>query len=293
MSKYLNLKPVEFTKLSSKQQAAFKWEGRILMPKWDGCFAMVCFWDGKLDFILSREGKEVTSMRHIYDVLLEQHKWLSKTKGGVAFLGEAWSPGFEFAELSGMFRRQYNQADLGFAAFDVVDYTIDDATDLPILNSTKTYLSRLIKLDIKSPTICTGREHAEQFARALKAHGGYDGVVAGNPHATYTPGGGSCGSFIKVKPLLSFTLEVVGVEVGEGEKTGRPTVALVVRFKGTTCKVGTGFTPSQAAEWAAYPASVIGKLAEVGCMGVYEGPTGLMREPRLHGWRTDVLKPDY
>ena len=293
MSEYLNLKPVEFDKLSAKAQAAFKWEGRVLMPKFDGCFAMVCFWNGQEDFILSREGTEVTSMRHVHDQLHEAHPWLRDSKGGVAFLGEAWSPGMEFKKISGLFRRDANQAALGFVPFDLVSYTIDEHRhDLPVLASEFPYLKRLTKLGI-APTVCTSRDHAIQYAQRLKNHGGFDGAVVGDPSATYTPGSGRCGSFIKVKPLQSFTLEVVGIEAAKGAVTGRDTVALVVRFKETTCKVGTGFTPDEAAAWVADPALIVGRLVEVGCMAVYSGPTGLMREPRMYGVRFDVLKPDY
>ena len=291
MSEYLNLKPVEFDKLSQKAQAAFKWEGRVVLPKFDGCFAMVCYWNGKLDFIMSREGTEVTSMRHVYDQMLELHPWIEKTKGGVALLGEAWTHGIEFKKISGLFRRDANQADLGFVPFDVVDYTIDDK-DMPVLTSELPYMKRLRKLGI-NPVICAGRAHAIDYAQRLKNAGGFDGAVVGDPDATYTPGSGRCGSFIKVKPLQSFTLEVVGIEASKGAVTGRDTVALVVRFKETTCKVGTGFTPDEAAAWVADPALIVGKFVEVGCMAVYSGPTGLMREPRMYGIRTDVLKPDY
>ena len=291
MSEYLNLKPVEFEKLSQKAQAAFKWEGRVILPKFDGCFAMVCFWNGKEDFILSREGKEVTSMRHAFDQLIESHPWVLNTKGGVAFLGEAWGQAMEFKKISGLFRRDANQAELIFVPFDIVDYTLDEK-DLPVLASDSPYILRLVRLGI-DPVMCAGQGHAIEYAQRLKNAGGFDGAVVSDPHATYTPGSGRCGSFIKVKPLQSFTLRVIGIEAAKGAVTGRDTAVLVVAFKGTTCKVGTGFTPNEAAEWIADPRLIIGHFVEVGCMAVYSGPTGLMREPRYYGIRTDVLKPDY
>lgn len=286
MSKYLNLKPIDIEKMGRAQRKAFKWEGRFLMPKFDGCFAMVCFWDGKWDFILSREGKEVTSMRHVFDNLLEQYDWLDRTPKGVAFLGEAWSPNMEFKKISGLFRRDANQPELGFVPFDVVEYTIDE-NNMPVLGSNEPYRKRLQKLGIK-PTVCQGQAHAETYAAALKRHGGYDGAVVSDPEATYTPGSGVCGSFIKVKPVQSFDCKVLAVEAGEGAVTGRTTAVLVVSFKGCNQRVGTGFTPDEAAEWVANPSLVVGRTVEVECMGVYDGPTGLMREPRMKGFRDDV-----
>ncbi len=289
---YLNLKPVEFSALSAKTQSAFQWEGRILMPKWDGCFAMVLFWDGQPDMILSRDGSVVRSMQHVEQQVLLTHPWISDEAGGVAVLGEAWIPNTEFKDISGAFRRHANQPQLQLKEFDVVGYTPGaDIADVG-LYSHLPYHRRLARLGI-APYYIESEEHAKIYAQDLKNAGGYDGAIVADPAAPYIPGSGKCGSFIKVKPLQSFTLEVVGVEVGVGAKTGRATAALVVRFKGTACNVGTGFTPDEARRWARDPALVVGHLAEVECMAVYDGPDGLMREPRLKGWRDDVTQPDY
>jgi ATP-dependent DNA ligase len=300
MSKYLNLKPVEFDSLSASRKAKIKWEGRILLPKYDGCMAIVGFWNGKPDFIISRTGEEVKSMGHMYDDVQRRFPELVSMQGGSAFIGEAWTPGKEFAEISGTFRRQRPQPELGFAVFDHVGYTTDNEDEVPELTSTLCYWQRLESLAAAAtlagghcyaplPVICADEAHALRYAKNLKAVGGYDGCVAGDPYATYTPGSGSNGEFLKVKPLLSFSLEVVGYEQAVGEKTGRPTGALAVRFKGTTCKVATGLSEDQQAHLGDF----VGGIIEVQCMGVYPGDTGLMREPRFIGVRGDVLKADY
>ncbi len=300
MAKYLNLKPVEFSGLSAKRQAAVKWEGRLLLPKYDGCFCMVGLWDGAPSFILSRDGNAVKSMDHVYEDLYLRYPWLRDQKGGFVVLGEAWRPGTEFAEISGAFRRQRPQPQLGLAVFDMVEYT--GTPDAPMLFSDEIYGVRLQRLvDCRPglcnahppmPVYCDGEAHAIRYAKKLKEAVGYDGCVAGDPEATYMVSDGH-GEFLKVKPLQSFTLEVVGVDGALGDKTGRVTCALVVRFKNQTCKVGTGFSNEQAANWVATPLLVKGTLIEVACMGVYPGPEGMMREPRFVGFRDDVLKPDY
>ena len=297
MSKYLNLKPVEFDALSAKAQKAFEWEGRLLLPKYDGCFAMVGFYDGKPSFILSRTGEAVKSMDHIHEDILIRYPWVSNTLGGFVFLGEAWNPGKTFAELSGTFRRQYAQPGLGFAVFDYVEYTGD--VGLPDLSSSLPYKTRLeILRDYRHvlsnvypplPVLCEGEQHARRYAQTLKDTGGYDGAVCSDPQATYSPGSGKCGSFIKIKPLLSYSLRVVDYEGATGAKTGRATGALVVAFKGTTCKVATGLSEEEQANLASF----VGRIIEVQCMGVYPGDDGLMREPRYVGIREDVTNPDY
>lgn len=301
MAKYLNLKPVEFSGLSAKRQAAVKWEGRLLLPKYDGCFCMVGVSNGKIDFILSRDGNAVKSMDHIIDDLAVRYPWIA-TRQNIVFLGEAWRPGTEFAEISGAFRRQRPQPQLGFAVFDLVDRDCAMDAGEPYLYSDQPYHARLQQLiDCRPglcnahppmPVYCDNEAHAVRYAKKLKESVGYDGCVAGDPEATYTVSDGH-GEFLKVKPLQSFTLEVVAVQVDVGEKTGRATLALVVRFKDKTCKVGTGFSNHEAAHWGAHPAVVVGKFIEVACMGVYPGPDGMMREPRFMGFRDDVLKPDY
>jgi ATP-dependent DNA ligase len=298
MSKYLNLKPVEFDKLSGKVQAKFNWMGRLLLPKYDGCFAIVMFLNGVGLKVISRTGEVVKSMDHVYEDILLRYPGISKSKGGIAFLGEAWNPGKTFAELSGTFRRHSAQPGLGFAVFDMVRWD-GDPGHMPRLYSPHSYEKRLELLrDYRHilsnvfpplPVVCEDQEHAIRYAKNLKAMGGYDGAICSDPNAKYEPGSGLCGSFIKIKPLVSFSLRVVGYEEAVGEKTGRPTGSLVVAFKGTTCKVATGLDEHQQATLQEF----VGKIIEVACMDVYPGEDGLMREPRYLGIRDDVTNPDY
>lgn len=295
MSEYLNLKPVEFSAMGAKNRAAFQWEGRILLPKYDGCFAMVGFFNGEPFRIWSRTGEEVKSMGHIYEDLLKVYPWLADKDKGWMVLGEAWNPGKEFSDLSGEFRRQYPQPQLGFAPFDLVQFVM--VNGVPRLSSATPYTFRLspltdarkveAKVYVPVPVVCDSRDHAERYARYLKDLGGYDGAICGDATAGYTPGAGKGGEFIKLKPLLSYSLEVVGFERDHGEKTGRPTGALVVRFKeGKTCKVATGMTEAQQANLAQFMHTII----EVEAMGITSG--GLLREPRFKGVRSDA-KADY
>lgn len=302
MSQYLNLKPVEYSNLSDKAQAAIKWEGRYLLPKWDGCMCLIGFHDGKPDFILSRDGKPVKSMAHMYDDMLRRWPSIATSKGGVCFLGEAWIPNAAFKDISGTFRRHSPQPSLHFAVFDVVNYHASPPA--PLLWSGWSYDRRLRWLAhfsdtgasgyafFKWPLTCKDAAHAVSYAKNLKALGGYDGCIASDPHATYKPGSGSSGEFLKVKPLQSFTLKVMAVTASTGIKTGRPTVALQVLFKDGLCGVGTGFSHEQAVAWTGQPSAITGKLVEVECMGVYDGPNGMMREPRFVGFRHDA-KADY
>jgi ATP-dependent DNA ligase len=300
LANYLNLKPVEFDALGKRNQDAFVWEGRILMPKYDGCFAMVAFWNGVPNSIMSRTGEYVKSMDHIYADLLAAYPWIASNKGGTMVLGEAWNPGKEFSELSGIFRRQYPQPALGFAPFDIVNFRMENFA-LPALYSSAPYAERLSGLEVQAvgstmifrptPHRCVNKVEAWAYARKLKELGGYDGAICSDPDATYTPGAGKAGEFIKLKPLVSYSLEVVAVILSRGAMTGRAIGTPVVRFRNGRCGVGTGFSNDAAEGWASDPTTIVGKIIEVGAMGV--SSKGLLREPRFIGIREDVINPDY
>ena len=297
MAKYLNLKPVEFANLSAKRQAAVQWKGRLMLPKYDGCLALVYIRDGKLDKIVSRDNKPVRSMDHIFADLCLRYPWVTEVPFA-CFLGEAWIPGRTFAELSGMFRRHSPQHALGFAPFDFIAREKETGE----LYSPLSYARRLEWLTDSRPGLCAvhaptpveceDEAHAWRYANYLKKLGGYDGAVVSDPDAPYVVSDGY-GEFLKIKPLQSFSLEVVAVVAAVGDKTGRTTCALMVRFKDTACGVGTGFSNEQAARWVASPSLIVGTIIEVACMGVYDGPLGMMREPRFVGVRDDVIKADY
>lgn len=297
MSTYLNLKPIEYSKLSAKRKAVVKWEGRILLPKYDGCLALVYVKLGKLVKIVSRDNKPVRSMDHIIDDLNARYDWLQDVEHAV-ILGEAWNPGKTFAEISGTFRRHSPQPSLGFAPFDIVNY--DEAGgwlyDDEVYSKRLSYLTNAKQAYCNVfpplPITCEDEDHAHRYASKCKALGGYDGAIASDPLAPYVVSDGM-GEFLKLKPLRSFSLVVTDVQAGTGSKTGRATAALGVRFKQGTCYVGTGFSNADAAAWTADPSTVIGRTAEVSCMDVYPGEDGMMREPRLVGWRDDVTNPDY
>lgn len=302
MAKYLNLKPIAFDDLSAKRKAAVQWAGRILLPKYDGCLALVFFRDGEAAGVLSRDGNVTKSMDHIHEDLLLKYPGLATDRGDVCVIGEAWLPGREFKELSGIFRRQSPQTELGFAPFDIVSVVWKEDGS-PLLHSDTPYRERLDFLVHDRtgfpclvfpprPHECSSEAQANLYASNLKALGGYDGAIASDPDAPYSVSDGY-GEFLKLKPLQTFSLRVLRLEVGVGDKTGKATGALVVRFKDGECGVGTGFDADTLAGWISNPAGVEGQIIEVACMGVYPGPKGMMREPRFVGIRHDVINADY
>lgn len=303
---YLVHKAVELDALSKKLQASIEEHTYILSPKYDGCHAIFLFEDGNFLDARSRTNERVLSMGHIGQSLLDHYPWLASGKH--AIMGEAWIPGTEFSEISGIFRRQYPQPQLHFVPFDTVRWRYDQAEDgRPVLGEfmdnfgcvrdARTYDERLGKLHFRQgiPSVvhCTKTRLLEkgdavmataiEQAKHYKSLGGYDGCVLARADGLYQVGAGKGGEFIKIKPLISHTCICLGVEHARGEKTGKNTGALVVQFNGKEQRVSTGLTQAEVDNLDQFT----GKMIEVEAMGLTVN--GLLREPRYKGIRTDVL----
>lgn len=309
MADYIVHKAVELSALSAKNREAIKHRSHVLSPKYDGCHAIFLFDNGKFLATKSRTNEHVFSMPHIGQSLLDHYPFLQCGKH--AIMGEAWIPGREFSDISGIFRRQSPQPELGFVPFDTVrwryDYTEDGRPvlgqyfDGVELQEQRDYLERLHTLigerreapslvHIPRFLVLDGADAwalAEEEARRLKKLGGYDGAVLADAHGRYVVGAGKGGEFIKVKPLLSVSLKVTGIACDKGERTGKNTMALICDLDGKAQKVSTGLTQAEVDEYTEFPHNIIGEVIEVEAMGYTV--TGLLREPRYRGIRTDVI----
>lgn len=191
-----------------------------------------------------------------------------------------------------MYRRHSPQLSLEFRVFDTVYWS--GLPTAPDLYSNEPYSERVARSPDYPIFNRTGLSYSQtQELAKLYKYGmtGRDGAISADPNATYKPGSGRAGEFIKFKPLASKALEVVGIEAAKGAVTGRDTAALVVRlWDGLTCKVGTGFSHEEAVAWVAQPELIVGETIEVTYMGIHEG--GVLREPRYEGIRHDT-KPEH
>ncbi len=309
MAEYLVHKAVELDALSKKLQADVENHTYILSPKYDGCHAIFLFDNGKFLDARSRTNERVLSMDHIGQSLLDHYPWLSHEGGKHAIMGEAWIPNTEFSEISGIFRRHAPQPQLHFVPFDTTVWRYDQAEDgRPVLGEDMGSMDGLCR-DMRTYDIRLGRLHfrrgipsvvhstkawtlekgdaimatAKFKAEHYKKLGGYDGCVLARADGLYQVGAGKGGEFIKIKPLISYSLKCIGYDADKGEKTGKNTLALAVDFNGRVQKVSTGLTQAEIDN----PEQFLGKTIEVEAMGLTVN--GLLREPRFKGIRTDVL----
>ena len=198
-------------KALSEQCAAFKkkyptlddlpQDEYIMMPKYDGCLAIVVA-DGT-GHVLTRTGESITSIPH---VLAQARKLLP----GYVIFGEAYKFDTPFKDISGAFRRHAPQDDLLVVAFDAVP-----VADWRAGKCDESYKDRLARLRaawhaspvpsiIVAPASDAGA--SQGFANALVAQGGYDGAILRRADAPWTAGASKNGEAIKVKPVQNLNL---------------------------------------------------------------------------------------
>lgn len=255
----------------------------IMMPKYDGCLAIVVA--DYTGHVLTRTGEPITSIPH---VMAQARKLLP----GYVIFGEAYKFDTPFKDISGAFRRHVPQDDLIVVAFDAVP--VADWRAGKCDESYKARLARLREAWHASPVPAiivapaSDAVASQGFANALVAQGGYDGAILRRADAPWTTGASKNGEAIKVKPVQSLDLEVHGWYWGKGKHAGRAG-GITVLYKGVQTDVGTGFSDRERQEIADASQAPCG-VAEVEFMELTAD--GKLREPRFKGWRYDKEQPD-
>jgi len=298
MADYIVHKAIEMDALSAKVKATLPERRWIISPKYDGCHVVFLFDNNKHTGTFSRSGEVVLSMNHVGQDLLNLYPFLELGKHAIC--GEAWACGKLFNEISGMFRRHSPQLDLHFVPFDHVTYSGEIGFTL---HSTEPYINRISSLSLW-PSEVYGTSIVDPFfyelegdwvnilhdANTRASHykcdniDSYDGVVLAHADGQYNVGSGKNGEFLKIKPLLSYTVTVTGADLDFGTKTGKNTASLKFMLDGLEQKVSTGLTQAQVEEITAV--GWVGYRIEVEAMG--KTIKGYLREPRFKGIRTDA-----
>lgn len=254
----------------------------IMMPKYDGCLAIVVP-DGQ-GYVLTRTGEMITSIPH---VMAQAREMLP----GYVIFGEVYKWDTPFKDISGAFRRHAPQDDLFVVAFDAVPVEA-----WPAGKCDESYKARLARLReawhaspvpaiIVAPASDAGA--SQGFANALVAQGGYDGAILRRADAPWTAGASKNGEAIKVKPVQSLDLRAWAVFPGKGKHAGRAG-GITVAYRGVETSVGTGFSDAEREHLTLHGCK--GMIAEIEFMELTAD--GKLREPRFKGWRYDKEQPD-
>ena len=288
MAYYYNLAP----KALSEQCAAFKkkyptlddlpFDDYVMMPKYDGCLAIVVADDE--GHVLTRTGEPITSIPH---VLAQARKLLP----GYVIFGEAFKFDTPFKDISGAFRRHAPQDDLIVVAFDAVPVAdwragkCDEPYKARLARLRRAWLSTPYDEIIVAPAL--DLVAPQGFANCMIDIGGYDGAIIRRKSAGWSTGASKNGEAIKVKPVKSLDLRATGWFAGRGKHEGR-CGGIFVEYRGVKTQVGTGFTDKEREAIAAQ--GTRGRIAEVEFMELTAD--GKLREPRFKGWRHDKEQPD-
>lgn len=256
----------------------------IMMPKYDGCLAILVTETPTMQAVISRTGEVVRSMPQCLASV-------QRTLPGWVVFAEAYKFDTPFKDISGAFRRHAPQDDLTCVAFDAVPIAdwLAKKCDIP-------YIERLARLKeawhqhmpprlIVAPW--TDLAGPQGFANALVALGGYDGAIIRRKDAPWVTGASKNGEAIKVKPVKSLDLRAVDWFYGKGKHADRAG-GIIVEYRGVTTQVGTGFSDAERETIAKQ--GTRDWIAEIEFMEITAD--GKLREPRFKGWRFDKTEPD-
>lgn len=269
----------------------------LLQEKYDGCYAIAYRYfsttDGKNHTkIFSRTGKQYLSMKHLEECFGSMFEGTEKD----FIIFEAYIPATIQSEISGACRDTVNQHP------EIIAVIHDTLTKDEYYGITKTtYERRYADLKIMysmyhypcmmfpNTTICFNFQELENFAQSIFDKSG-EGIVVKNMQAYYYHGKRN-NSLMKYKHTISYDLEVVDLQEGTGKYVGM-CGALICRFSGNrNITVGTGLTDSQRKLFWNNRDLAVGQIAEVEAMRLTA--SGLLREPRFKGFRTDKEVADY
>jgi DNA ligase-1 len=278
---FQKLQPIEKIKDTTKLKFPM-WASE----KFDGVFCCALKKPDGTIGIFSRTGEEYLSMEHLKLRLGN----LLKETGAKFALFEAWIPDTNQSEISGKCRDTKNQHE-----------------DLKAMCHSIVYCSSLIELsDRNAPTLGFIRrsltdsmpyvkhvkvdslDEAIELANSVWLRGG-EGIVLNEINAPYQPGKRNV-SMIKIKKILSYDLEVIGIDEGTGKYKGM-VGAIRVRYKDGKVVTVSGMTDSQRKAWWKNPYEIIGKIVQIDAMT--ESSKGLLREPRFKGIRYDKEEADF
>lgn len=300
MSKYLCQRATEFDKQSAlfkqKHSLAELSRTHIGQRKYDGCHMIAATADGKVTLV-SRTGEAVRSCDHLHAAIL------AAFGNGFVIFGEAWAEGTPHPQISGDFRRHSPSPNLLFVVYDIVPTACYAVGYDPVPYRTRHGHLRGAVSFLQPPTgvilaasYSPGSYGTDPLAMAnflrmeerTLTGNWYDGFIMRDPEAPWRQADAKEGELIKVKPLITLDLRVVGVTEGLGKMAGMAGT-LKLQHGDNVIEVGGG-DYGQRRSWLDDPASIIGQIVEVEALEYTE--EGALREPRLKVQRFDKLKAD-
>jgi DNA ligase 1 len=271
---------------------------RFIEVKLDGVRVItIAYPDGRVN-MFSRNGKEFVNFPHI----AEQFKAITSTLTEPwVFDGEIMSSSFQ-----DLMKQVHRKSDV--QAEDAVLHLFDciplEHFEKGIWNATQEFRSNHLKKfmehhqDALPNVTMVGQELVDldsdigqskyKEINALAIKGGYEGIMIKDPRAPY-----ECKrsvSWLKLKPFIEVTLEVIDVEEGTGKNAGRlGAIVCTGTDDGRTIKTncGSGFSDGDRISYWASRARLAGQLVEVRADAITQNQDGTysLRFPRFLRFR--------
>jgi DNA ligase 1 len=146
---------------------------------------------------------------------------------------------------------------------------------------------KILTSEIVNFDTVAGRDRVREINQ-MAIDGGYEGIMIKDLNSPYECKRSSC--WLKLKPVISFDLTVIGLEEGTGKNAGS-LGALVCEGehngKNISVNVGTGLSDDERAGIWADKNKIIGQIAEVFADAVTQNQDGSysLRFPRFSRWR--------
>jgi DNA ligase 1 len=278
-------------------------EGKvILQEKLDGVRLIIfCDVEKKSVIMYTRNGKENHNFPHIEKIFEDV---LPSLKESMVFDGEVVGDNFQSVMTQVNRKEKVDSKNTKLALFDCLPLSdfkkeISDIPQLQRLEMIDTFSlfsdnsdqSPVFKLDSLIVDMST-KEGIEEFKvfnqKAIDA--GKEGIMVKKPDAPYECKRSK--SWLKIKPFIEETLEIIEVEIGSGKNAGRLGNLLcegTVNDKQVKVSVGGGFTEEQREEFWVKRESLKGMLIEVRADALTKSANDdniwSMRFPRFKGFR--------
>ena len=277
------------SKVAGKKQLQDKLDGVRLLT--------IVYPSGRVD-MFSRNGKEMLNFTHIADQFSQVASALAEP---MVFDGEVMSSSFQELMKQVHRKENVNAGDAVLYLFDMIPlddfrkgvYRVSQTHRTHSLNNwfdaTADTLSNVRVLDhvvVDLDTVEGRAEYMRINQRAIDA--GFEGLMLKDINAPY-----ECKrshAWLKLKPFIEVTLEVVAVEEGTGRnvnKLGAIVCSGVEDNKHIVVNVGSGFTDADRDEFWEDKSLVVGQLVEVRADAITQNQDGTysLRFPRFLRFR--------
>ncbi len=269
--------------------------------KLDGVRAITILYpSGRID-IFSRNGKELNNFDHLKKEINNSMK-LSNLKDAIVLDGEVVSKNFQ--ELMKQIHRKNSvqNEDAFLYLFDVIPLSdfkkgiykspfkkrISYLKELYLKNLNKSNKIKLINSKLVDLDTEQGREEFKKFNHESIING-FEGVMIKDPQSFYECKRST--SWLKSKPFIEISLEVVNYEEGTGRNQGK-LGALIAEGEDNgkffKLNIGSGFSDSQREEYWAKKNELKGKIIEVRADSISKSQDGKfwsLRFPRFKTFR--------